>query len=821
MHNSRIINLRNLFVCGVFLAAIFSMYRLDAKKIKSKNKMKVNYSYRKKQPIIVALDLTECNDLSGPVKIVIYDDDWCIKHSTVIDKPKRTRYRNKFDSSMLIPRGYVLKVTRFDKKGKPKEVFTSSFRIPDESQWMNNKIGISKRVPAPFTPLKVEGNIVSCWGRKYYLGQKGVLLDKIITRGKEILQSPIRFGIKQQSETPKLISQAGEFIKKSDTEVIYQITQKYRDFKISSKLTIEYDGMVRFDSNIDPAKNIEISSLKLIIPFKKKYATLYNISAALGNSKYVSGVLHPQKGWNGIFHPLVWLGDEDRGLLWFAEWIKDWAVKDEEGTIRIVPGKNATDMIITMIDTKKEFKKNKAVCYTFGLQASPVKPMAKDWRTLDRISWKNPKDAPKKITKGTMPLTFTYTSSGGWPPIWGYVLERSDEAKYFKHREYIKSLGIAEITYTFIDNIKGNLPEFRYYFEEWYNGSAISRYAEIKNTGIDSRYKNLSKINCEARSWIDFCVWQHAKAAKKFDLDGYYYDLAMPYPSWNVKSGCRYTDFNGKIKGKHSIFSRREIARRIYTALREMKNQKQTYILGHDSGNPHFLPVTAFCDLSYNGEQYAHHVRKNPDDYSTFDYSKFLDLGQLRAQHTGRQFGVFPLLLPMLRNIPAGDLAYPGIDKYTEILYSFFGIHDINIEWKPQIWRWFLDVRVAKKYEDMKRKFDMRDKDLEFIPYWNNQGMFEIIDEDYGPLVDRDREGVHMSVYLRKKDKKALLMISNLDKKAHPNKEIKLNLKKMGLPENISGIDHEGKVLVINGDILKINLKPQTFKVIEIKGGKK
>ena len=61
--------------------------------------------------------------------------------------------------------------------------------IRDRAVWENNRLGITDKVPPPWTPMTVNGKRVRCWGRSYDYSES--LFPKgVESQGKEILAGP-------------------------------------------------------------------------------------------------------------------------------------------------------------------------------------------------------------------------------------------------------------------------------------------------------------------------------------------------------------------------------------------------------------------------------------------------------------------------------------------------------------------------------------------------------------------------------------------------------------------------------------------------------
>jgi len=71
--------------------------------------------------------------------------------------------------------------------------------------------------------------------------------------------------------------------------------------------------------------------------------------------------------------PYVWLGDNDRGLAWFAESDQGWAVEPADDALVVRHEEDAVALRVNLINTPTHLAGSRQ--YVFGLQATPVKPI--------------------------------------------------------------------------------------------------------------------------------------------------------------------------------------------------------------------------------------------------------------------------------------------------------------------------------------------------------------------------------------------------------------------------------------------------------------
>ena len=117
--------------------------------------------------------------------------------------------------------------------------------------------------------------------------------------------------------------------------------------KLQCLSRIEYDGLLRTECILDSRAPAQIQSLVLEIPVKKEHARyLYTWPTVYGGTGF-SGQLNRPMEFS--FHPIVWIGDEARGLSWLCESEQGWAPDDAARAIQVVPGNEQALLRIRII----------------------------------------------------------------------------------------------------------------------------------------------------------------------------------------------------------------------------------------------------------------------------------------------------------------------------------------------------------------------------------------------------------------------------------------------------------------------------------------
>ena len=141
-------------------------------------------------------------------------------------------------------------------------------------EWLGNTIGISEKVPAPWTPLKAADRSVACWGRQYTFGAAG-FPSQINVLGQDILAGPVRVVVKSGGRTEILPDGSFQMTEKKDARVAMTSVSHAGGLKIAADTWMEFDGFVWNTITVQSESAAAIDGLAIEMPLKKEYATLW------------------------------------------------------------------------------------------------------------------------------------------------------------------------------------------------------------------------------------------------------------------------------------------------------------------------------------------------------------------------------------------------------------------------------------------------------------------------------------------------------------------------------------------------------------------
>ncbi|OQA78228.1 MAG: hypothetical protein BWY31_04377 [Lentisphaerae bacterium ADurb.Bin242] len=627
------------------------------------------------------------------------------------------------------PGKYEIAVQIRDRSGKAE--FRSPLVIPDFS-WYGSKLGLERKVLEPWTPLEVRGNTILCWGREYRFGNS-VLPEQIITRGKAVLARPVQVkaainGIPVQWTRQKVRTVSADSVGAKLEGEMTGIAGK-QEVKLKTEVEIEYDGfaLIRLSSD----KPEQFTSFSLNIPVRKENALYHHRYSTLRQG--CAGNVPPGTGTvdQSAFLPFAWVGDNDRGLFWCCESQQFWPDGNAPDAYAEVRDADSVSMRFRLLREGQKFSPDWK--YEFALQATPVKPLPKNWRKTRIISW-------ERNDMRTWPgITAAYFNWGAnnVASTFGYP-ESSDPAAVKEQVRATRAKGIKLLPYLNLSCQPTVCPEWAFFGKKWRMG-----YLDHDPVDIDRRHA-YAAVSVGDKDYSDFVIWKLDKYMRELDLDGQYHDNTFPYQSALPNTGLGFVR-DGKRYPSFNIFATRKLLQRNRAMLQAYR--KDAFTLAHMSSKI-WIPILAYEDAICDGEHFRGRIKDC--------YPELLPMDMFRAEYMGRQWGLIPVMMSELS---------PAEAKKTEPtrgLVTLLLLHDTKLWAKNALNNRDVVVNAQKALD----KFGY--VDAEFIGYF-----------DETPPAATDHKDVYVSAY-RKEDKSVLLIVGNVSRQA-ADVEIRIDFKRLGI----------------------------------------
>jgi len=645
----------------------------------------------------------------------------------------------------------------------------------------------NKELLPPWTEVKAETTDyeveVDMWGRSYRFSH-AMLPTSIVSAEEEILSSPIRLAGIVNGEPVTWQSKDVFLLCSNKSEAIVSGCQANDNLIIDVTSKFEFDGMIRMDMVIMPQRersskreaSPQIERLWLEVPFNKHRATLFHYwPGGWGHAKN-SGAI-PENGLTLPFKPFIWIGWEEGGLSWFAESDKGWEPKEENYCIEIV--REGEEVILRLHLLDKQPRKL-PLTLTMGLQATPVKPMPKDfhqWRIYHGANYGienqaiNQEEDETVLDHITELGVKTLVSYENWTPIQGYW-KTTEESKLRHLVSECHKRGIKVLLY-FGYELSTLAPEWGKMADDvlvkGVNGEFAGGYQRLP--------EQRAYIVCYNSRWQDYFIEGISRALEDYGFDGVYLDGTIePWGCANERHGCGYRTLDGSLKATYPIFAVRELMKRLYTII-----QSKGGIVNAHQSTCCVTPTLAFCHSYWDGEQFQ------GGELATEALQK-LPLDTFRAEFMGKNFG-----------IPCEFLVYEKPPDWTfERALAFTLLHDVlvrplnleELELMSKIWKAMTDFGVST---------------AEWYPYWENERFLKL-EPDY----------IKASFY-QKKDK-LLLVVSNLSDKQEVEGKVILDTTALKISGNLRLCYDAitGENIPIKDSGVQISLQPMTARLIQI-----
>ncbi|NUQ64665.1 MAG: hypothetical protein HUU20_19560 [Pirellulales bacterium] len=649
---------------------------------------------------------------------------------------------------------------------------------------------------APWTPVTVKSDATSVevgvWGRSHKLAN-AALPASIVTADAEILASPVRL-VGQVSGRPIEWKRGGNFVFRADeSHAVISGWQSGDDLIVNTTTRIEFDGLVRVDLVLLPQYKMtpKLERLWLEVPIQRSRASLFHYFPGRWGSARNSGEL-PATGMVLPFKPLVWLGCEDSGLAWFAESDEAWRPQAADRAVEVLPQDQEVLLRLRLIESEVRLP----VTFTFGFQATPVKPWPKDFHEW-RI-W----HVPQLGVGSTLPV----------PKEWWLCHRAFPDRKPLPTLDRAAALGVKTAVFhedwTPIQNYPMTTPEseFRQIVGAChergmkvlvYHGYELSplapEWAELSDEVLVKNsqgqvtpgwYRHPEQRDfkvCYNSVWADRLADGIEQAQKRYGFDGLYLDGTIePWGCCNERHGCGYRAADGSLRPTYPIFGVRRLIERLYG----MVHRWGGIISAHQS-TCCATPTLAFAHDYWDGEQFA-------SGELSGDPLKNLPLDAFRAEFMGRNFGV-----------PCEFLAYERPPQWTyDHALAFSMLHDVRV--RP------CGLAALEKMSpiwDAMTRFEVGE--AEWHPYW-----------EASPLATSQPESVKVSLYARPDTQaergRALLVVSNLSADQPATAEVTLDFARMRAEPKAARDALSGETLTLAGGRLTVPLKPLRMRLVRV-----
>ncbi len=523
---------------------------------------------------------------------------------------------------------------------------------------------------APFTDVvfrrEGEGFAVDLWGRTYRY-EKSLFPVSVVTAGREILSAPMTLHL-QFGEREGTFRRWEYTLTRNDGETAEVLVSAHcENVILNAALHFEMDGLVKTDFRIIPYWS-----------FAPKGDNVPRLTGAwfdLALNRESSGLFHywPNDVTSIIprqdvinsgetvtaaypFKPYVWCGWEEGGIGVCSETDERIELDDPGRCILVEEREGETYLRWNLLDRAPSLWGGRAddwcdalapLCWSYGVQATPVKPQPKDRAACYRgYHIFDVRGNGAGAAERTDAVPGTQEQEGALP-----VLEDAGLPERL-HRAGVRFV-VLHANWSLIENfgIPVDSEAFRTAVRRFhdagirvlvYYGYEYSTLMPDWNRKAD-RYLIKNAAGHYTGGWqaenlrAYMCCYQSGFAGElaenilscmdEYALDGIYTDgTYVPWECANESHGCGWRDGEGKIHPTFPIWAVRDLVKRLYGEIHARGGVIETH-----QSTCCLMPTLSFCDFCYDGENIQPSLKKDLG---------FLNTAAFRCEYSGYSTGM-------------------------------------------------------------------------------------------------------------------------------------------------------------------------------------
>ena len=616
-----------------------------------------------------------------------------------------------------------------------------SRKMPD---WWQNELGKTKVVPSPWTPIRVQGGQVSVWGRNITLAPGG-LPGQIQAVGTNMFTAAVNLHGEANGNLLEFHGEPVEFGQKADDLTEWKSRLKARGILAEIKGSIEYDGMMSFTVTLSAETGAPtLDHLVLDVPFVPDVGSQLIVNGGGGNFRGAWDVRFVPPGtgsvWNsqtskpgmqkavvrGSFCPMVWMGDDERGLCFFGENDKGWTPGTNAPAQEIRRENGA--VVYRMNIITQPVKLDKARTFSIILQPTPTKPLPKGWRAYNRGGvdghWANLEGIDACVSPTLTVATNVATHVG-----MTFEMEPASWPEAIRNGELLKERTHNNPRIFYIDYSWPKLgPSMNDYRSNLWSGGRMLWTREVE----------------------DYMTWIINEYIRRDIIDGIYIDDTS-FGANFVTFGTAYAMDDGTIQPGFNSLGFRRFLKRVRVLFQQAG--KAPLIIPHMT-YCFEIPALSFADACVNGE--------DRDIYYPTErrFSQMWGRDELRIQSSSAKWGFMAYwknTVVVQNTVVKSEKSRVWQYWQSRAMHSLAIQNDLWIMWADES-RGTIEPSLAA--------IGLDSPDIRFIPDWKRTGMMDVAEvrllpsEGSADDAPGNTNAVMVCAYARKN--RAIMMISNL-----------------------------------------------------------
>ncbi len=692
-----------------------------------------------------------------------------------------------------------------DERGHIIEQTTNKFFRPKTPDWLTARDDSMDRVLPPFTAIKTiaeKQNIsISPWGRTYNYNKRSMPCSIRIGSIKNILAAPIEVVVDGKTVGCGKL----KLRKVSDVRDELTFVAKNPKFTVQNDFWLEYDGLIYNTLKFTAKSNIKTIALR--IPIESQHAQYAHIT----ESGFGAGGGYTREvntSFNIRFWPIIWLGDFERGLCWFAEGQNDLKIKSRK-PIFVNKNKKATVLKVILAEN---IKAGQNVELKFGMIATPVKPLHPRYplNIFGGYGLQKVFNQPPKQT------VYAMVYWGEEQGFWDFKLFNKATNKWYDSGKDLARINKEEypsivVPYMTPYSMVSETPEANYYVDEWKRVPSNIGYGKRSLPGGKSKLYVSYCMSPQSISYNRFYAHKVAEMIKRMNLRGLYFDYGVAYRDSN-----KYHGANGDLP----ILGLRDFYRRIVNEF--IKAGINDYVICVHNSMSMQIPSLTYVTHFFNGEQ--HRLLSSGTLRNGKDYLDTLPLYYFGIEQSSLPWGITANMLPEL---PGSEYWLKEMGVKNETVTEYLWDCSSSIDMPCLLHNSLPSPGRQSAYYYKKIYNALADFDVPsavFHPYWRNKDLISV-----------DNDNIKVSFYTRPEAPRALLVVGNLSKKPQTvtigldfrklydwskadagNRRVKKKSEILYADERMGARD--AKILKLGPNDIKVWVKGHSMALIEVDG---
>jgi hypothetical protein len=688
----------------------------------------------------------------------------------------------------LPPGFYRVRVVVNAADGKELAAAEAPVEKPPLPPWHNNTEGKKLAVSKPWTPVvATRAGRVEMWGRVYQLD--GFFPTRIVSQGHELLPSPASFEVFADGKPLAWTVKSLELAEATAGRAVYRATLENERATLSGTVTVEFDGLAWYAVELRPRGGpLQVERARLTLPVSPQRAKLMDLQRFLDDPAFGDKPLVPVKGGQPgpaveslmPFTPYLWVGDERAGLAFTAEGPVNWKLQKPAQALEVQAGA----MRINFIDHATKLEKPLAL--QFGLMASPYRPMPR--AGVDHLVQIGGPSTDEQFYKDIAALGGkSVVFHGGWKgskaSVWSGWPSQPPEPK--RREELKQGIALAHrhgLTVSLYTGwgVAADSDEWKHF------GREMTR-APAENSGFGT-WRQAAGLQ---GAYADYMAWMHAQLIREYGYDGVFWDSAANlFTDQNLRIGNGWVDEQGRVRPTVPVRATRELFRRVYNLVHgEIKDGG---VVVNFAGS--VWPVNIYADVFHRGEGRPMHATALREAWEPLE--------EYRAAYDARKYGLpylgmnknFKRLEMSVNNLASVILLHGGMTKAV----GGFDVKSWNYEDRGQPIPRFWQARHWLPLDETARLF----------LYHEGQRAVRV-----------EPASLLGSAFVSADGKRALVVVSNLDRQPVKNAIVRLDLPAMGM--NAAGaLRVEDAVLakpvVVRDGVLNVEIEAERYRLLKL-----